>query len=68
MNNIFHNRKAHGHWPFHGFAPPRWPSGKASASRTADLGSVPPFVVDLFQVEGLFSPVSVYCERVRQKV
>ena len=28
--------------------PPRWPSGTGSASRAADLGSIPAFAVDLF--------------------
>ena len=29
-------------------SPPCWPSGKASASRAADLGAIPTFAVDLF--------------------
>ena len=30
--------------------PPPWPSGRASASRVADLSSIPAFPVELFQV------------------
>ena len=29
-------------------SPPLWPSGKASASRPADLGSIHDFVVEIF--------------------
>ena len=28
--------------------PPRWPSGKVSTSRAADLGSMPAFTIGLF--------------------
>ena len=32
----------------HSLEPPRWPCGKASTSRAADLGLIPTFAVDLF--------------------
>ena len=37
-------------------SPPRWPSGKASASRAADLGSIPALAVDL--IPGRVTPVA----------
>ena len=41
---------------FLGCLPPRWPSGKASASRAADLGSITTFAVDPFP--GRVTPVT----------
>ena len=58
------NDDDNGHYPMHtpadcpssNFRPSLWPSGKASASRTADLGSISAFAVDLFP--GRIMPVT----------
>ena len=39
--------------------PPRWPTGRASASGAAGLGSIPDFAVDLFSSSSLTSDLKI---------